>query len=259
MPRGSLQADRRQGKLAKMLSRGQSISISSQADRFGVHPMTVRRDLDALESEGLLVRCYGGAIPAQRIAFEFAFGRRRRRHHVAKRRIGFAASKMIDSRRTVILDTGTTTLEIARGLSKAGTSCTVITSSLVIAGELWASEPVELMLLGGRVRRNSPDLVGPGVELMLEKLAADVAFLGADGIDPKRGCFTIDVEAARVAERMAASARRVIVVADSSKLGSAGPVRYLQIKEMDELITDKGARPPAVASLRRQGVKVTIV
>ena len=221
--------------------------------------MTIRRDLDALESEGLLVRCYGGAIPTQRIAFEFAFERRRRQHHAAKRRIGRLAAARITPGQTVILDTGTTTLEIARGLSKAGTSCTVITSSLVIAGELWTSEPIELMLLGGRVRGNSPDLVGPGVELMLEKLAADVAFLGADGIDPNRGCFTIDVEAARVAERMALSARRVIVVADSFKLGAPAPVRYLQLREMDELVTDKAAPADVLAALRRRGVKVTTV
>lgn len=221
--------------------------------------MTIRRDLDALESEGLLVRCYGGAIPTQRIAFEFAFEKRRLQHHAAKRRIGRLAAARITPGQTVILDTGTTTLEIAKCLAKAGVACTVITSSLVIASQLWSCEPIELMLLGGRVRGNSPDLVGPGVELMLEKLAADVVFLGADGIDADRGCFTIDIEAARVAERMAASARRVIVVADSSKLGTPAPVRYLQLREIDELVTDKATRADIVAALRRRGVKVTTV
>lgn len=259
MARSSLQADNRRAKLAEMLARGQSISISSQADRFGVHPMTIRRDLAGLESEGLLVRCYGGAVPAQRITFEFAFDLRRREHLAQKRRIASAAAGRITSGQTVILDTGTTTLEIAKCLLKTGIGCTVITSSLAIASELWTCRPIELMLLGGRVRGTSPDLVGPGVELMLERLTADVALLGADGIDPNRGCFTIDVEAARVAEQMAASARRVIVVADSSKLGTPAPVRYLKLKEIDELITDKRADPAVLKRIRRQGVKITTV
>jgi DeoR/GlpR family transcriptional regulator of sugar metabolism len=148
---------------------------------------------------------------------------------------------------------------LARSLAKHRTPCSVITSSLVIAGQLWGCESIELMLLGGRVRRGSPDLVGPGVELMLEKLTGDIAFLGADAIDPERGCFAADIDTARVAERMAASARRVVVVADSSKLGQAGPARFLRVREMDELITDRAVPPSVVTALRGKGVKVTPV
>jgi len=259
MAGSSLNGDKRRAELSKLLSRGKRISISSQALRLGVHPMTIRRDLEALASEGLLVRCYGGAIPAQRITFEFAFDRRHQENLSQKKRIGAAAACSVLEGQTVILDTGTTTLQIARSLSSNGRRCTVVTSSLVIASELWAVNSIELMLLGGRVRGESPDLVGPSVELMLDRLAADVAFLGADGIDPQRGCFTVDVEAARVAERMAASARHVIVTADSTKLSRPAAVRYLQIGQMDELITDRAAPIEAVDQLRRKGVAVSTV
>ena len=127
-------------------------------------------------------------------------------------------------------------------------ACTVITSSLVIASELWASTQVDLMLLGGTVRHGSPDLVGAATEFMLDRLTGDVAFLGSEGM-----------ETARIAERMAANARRVVIVADASKVGLAGTARYAAVTDIDELITDRGADRAAVAALRRRGMTVTLV
>ena len=211
--------------MASVLAQGKEISVASEARRLGVHPMTIRRDLAALANAGVLVRCYGGGIPAQRITFEFEFDERRRRRLAEKKRLGSAAAERVQPGQTVMLDTGTTTLQVAKAIAASGRSCTCITSSLVIASQLWAREEIELMLLGGRVRRGSPDLVGPAVKTLLAKLTADIAFLGSDGVDPTRGCFAGDIETAYVAEQMAASARQVIVVADSSKLGLAGNVR----------------------------------
>ncbi len=250
---------RRRRQLERMLARRANVSTGELAERFGVSCMTIRRDLQRLAESGLAVRCYGGAVAAQRITLEFAFDRRRRQHLPEKRRIGAAAAASIRPGQTLFLDTGTTTLQIARAAARGEVPCRVVTSSLVIASELWGRQRIELVLLGGRVRSGSPDLVGAGTELMLEKLSADVAFLGADGIDPSRGCFAGDIEAARVAEGMAAGARRVVVAADSSKLGSAGRARYLKIKDVDELITDRRASGRQRAALRRAGVKVTAV
>jgi len=229
------------------------------ARRFGVSEMTIRRDLKALEESGLAVRRYGGAAPAQRITFEFAFDGRRRARLAEKRRIGAEAARRVEPGQTVFLDTGTTTLQVARALAGRGVPCTVVTSSLVIASTLWADDCVELVLVGGRVRRGSPDLVGPGTEVMLEKLTADLAFIGSDGVDPDRGSFAGDLETARVAERMAANAARAIVVADGSKLGRAGGVRCLHVRGMHALITDRAAPAEIVQRLRRRGVEVTLV
>ena len=118
---------------------------------------------------------------------------------------------------------------------------------------------MELLLVGGRVRKGSPDLVGAATEVMLDRLTADIAFIGSEGIDPRRGRFAGDVETARVAERMASYARRVAVVADHSKLGVAGAVRYMPVERMDELITDDRADPAIIKALRRRGVHVTLV
>jgi DeoR/GlpR family transcriptional regulator of sugar metabolism len=259
MARSPEQGERRRQELVLMLSRGRSVATGRAAHRFGVAPMTIRRDLKVLEESGLVVRRYGGAVTARRISLEFAFDRRHQRHLKEKRRIGRAAAERVEPGQTLFLDTGTTTLEVARALAQRAVPCRVVTGSLVIAGRLWGREEIELLLLGGRARRGSPDLVGAATEIMLELLTADVGFLGADGILPERGCFAEDIEAARVAERMAASARRVVVVADHSKLGCMTGVRYLKTGGMHELITDRGADKALVAALRQRRVKVTLV
>ncbi|MFH0963520.1 MAG: DeoR/GlpR family DNA-binding transcription regulator [Planctomycetota bacterium] len=259
MSRSSAQAHKRRRELFALLLRHENISTSEMALRFRVNPMTIRRDLKLLEESGHALRSYGGAVAAQRITFEFAFDQRRRNHLAEKQRIGAAAAAMIEEGQTLFIDTGTTTLMVAKALARATAHCTVVTSSLVIASELWTHSSVELVLLGGRVRQGSPDLVGPGTEMMLDRLTADIAFLGSDGIDLARGSFAGDIEAARVAQRMAASARRVVIVADSSKLGVAGAACYMKSEEMQELITDRGADPSVVAELVRRGVRVTLV
>lgn len=241
------------------MSAQKNVSTVELARRFQVSEMTIRRDLKELQKTGVAVPCYGGAMVAQRITFEFAFDERHRTSLAEKQRVGLVAAKRICEGQTVYFDTGTTTLEVARALAYRDIRCGVITGSLVIASELWGHGNIELYLLGGRVRRGNPDLVGPYSEIMLDKLTADVAFLGSDGIDPDRGSFSGDQETARISEKMAANAREVIVVADSSKLGHAGLTRYVLINDIDEIITDKKATAAVVKKLRAQGVKITLV
>jgi len=255
----SQKAERRRRELALMLSQDRSVSTVEVARRFGVNPMTIRRDLKLLEKSGLAVRCYGGAVSAQRITLEFAFDQRRRTLMKEKARIGEAAAEEVEPGQMVFLDTGTTTLEVARALARREIPCQIATSSLVVASELWGREKIDLLLLGGRARRGSPDLAGPGTALMLERLTADVAFMGCDGLEPARGCFAHEAETAHVCEQMAAHARRVVVVADRSKLGVAGTARYLKIEDMNELIIDRGADRTLVAVLQRAGVTVRLV
>lgn len=259
MPRSSAQAKQRQQAIAEILQSEGNVSNTELAERFGVNPMTIRRDLQQLESSGMLVRCYGGAMMAQRITLEFAFDERHQHQLEEKARIGQAAAGMVSEGDTVFLDTGTTTLEIARALVKRNIACQVMTNSLVIASELWGRGQIGLFLMGGQVRSGSPDLAGAMTEWMLEKVSADIAFLGSDGVDPSRGSFAADMETARIAERMVANAERVIVVADHAKLGRAGKARYAELPSINELITDKQADEKIVHVIRQAGVKVTLV
>ena len=259
MPRSSRQAERRRLALTRLLRSGRPVRTASMAERFGVTAMTIRRDLAALASAGVAVRSYGGAVRVGRITFEYAFGPRHHAHLSEKRRIGAAAAGRVRRGQTVFIDTGTTTLEIARALVTLKRPCTVVTPSLVVAGELWSRPQAELVLLGGRVRDGSPDLVGKETEAALKQMTADVAFLGSDGVDARRGSFAADADVARVAALMARRARRVIVVADASKLARSEGKRFARVEDLDELITDPRAEQSQVAEMRRRGVKVTLV
>ena len=259
MARTAVQAENRRSQLQTMLAQGHSISVTNVARDFGVNPMTIRRDLKLLEQSGLLVRCYGGAVAAQRVSLEFEFDERYRKNLLEKARIGQAAASLVKPGQTVTIDTGTTTLEIAKALVARNIECTVITSSLVIASVLWGNARIQLWLVGGRVRPRNPDLVGPMTELALDRVTADIAFLGAEGIDPDRGCFNPDLETARVAEKMAAHAHRIIVASDSSKLGMAGPARFYGHRQPKGTHHRQQRRPKNHHILQQQGVTVTCV
>ena len=164
--------------------RSGSAQVADLAAAFGVSEMTVRRDLRDLESEGKLTRVYGGAVAADEPSFAEVVVERLDR----KERIGAAAAELVQDGQTIMLDIGTTTLQLARHLR--GRSVTVITSNLAAYEELLPEADIELVLLGGVVRRNYRSLVGVLAEDALRQLRADVAFLGASGLEGD--CSVVD-------------------------------------------------------------------
>ncbi len=259
MSRSSASTELRRKTLMAMLAGRENISTAAVADELGVHPMTIRRDLAALQASGVVIRGHGSALASQRITFEFDFDERHRRNLQAKQAIGREAATRIQAGQTVFLDTGTTTLEVANALAKTNISCTIITTSLVIASRLWAHGSVELLLLGGRVRPRSPDLAGPLTEVALDNVSADLALLGSDGFDVHRGSFAADLDSARIASRMMRNSRRMIVVADGSKIGRPARARYASMDDIDEIITDCSCGSSLVRTIRKQGIVVTQV
>lgn len=249
----------RQQKIRQLLEKNGEVKTAELTRLFGVTEMTVRRDLRELFEEGAARPVYGGAMSAQRITLELNFDERRRCNLAEKRRIGAAAADMVNEGDTVFLDTGTTTLETAKALASRDCPCLVITASLAVASELWGSRSVRVSLLGGEVREKSPDLVGPIAEWILEKLSARLAILGSEGIDPSRGSFAADMATARIAQRMAANAGKVVVVADHTKIGRNGAAMYAPVSEIDAIITTSRAPKAAVAALRQGGVQVIMV
>jgi len=192
---------------------------------------------------------------AQRISFEFGFLQRAREQEGAKNAIGRAAAALVGDGQSIMLDSGTTTLALSRQLhGKAG--LTVITTSLPIASELQYDEGIEVLLLGGYLRAASPDLTGALTQSNLEAVRADVAFIGADGIDAGGAVYNQSPDVARMLARMAAAAERVYVVADGSKLGKTALWRFGHLKDWAGLVTDDGADRSLVASLRKAGVSI---
>jgi DeoR/GlpR family transcriptional regulator of sugar metabolism len=245
----------RQKQICELIAERGECAIEELAARFGVSGMTVRRDLQALADQGRVIRTHGGAAMAERISFEFEFLHRVRDNQPAKSAIAEAAAAQIADGESVMLDSGTTTLELAKRL-RGRQRLTVITSSLPIAAALQYDGQIEVLLLGGRLRASSPDLAGALTESNLETLRADVAILGADAIDSQGGVYQESPEVARMLTKMAASANRVLVVADSSKLGKTALWRFGRLADWTALITDAAADRSVLAALKKAGVRV---
>ncbi|NQU11384.1 DeoR/GlpR transcriptional regulator [bacterium] len=247
---------RQQQLLGLLRDRGRG-TVTQFARRLGVSSMTVRRDLQALERGGRVVRTHGGAALAERVAFDFSFLERSRVARDAKIAIATAVLPLLGEARTVLLDSGTTTLALAQ-LLRGRTGLTVITTSLPIASELQFSPGIELLLLGGFLRRDTPDLGGALTEANLETLRADVAFIGADAIDARGGVYNNVLAVGRMLRRMAASAARVYVLADSAKLGRTSLVRFGQLSRWAALVTDARADPHQLRSLKSAGATIVV-
>jgi DeoR/GlpR family transcriptional regulator of sugar metabolism len=245
----------RQKQICELIARRGECSIDELAERCGVSGMTIRRDLKMLAGQGKVIRTHGGAAMADRVSFEFEFLKRVREHQAAKQAIAVAAAAQVKDNQSVMLDSGTTTLELAKRL-RGKQGLTVVTSSLPIAAQLQYDRQIEVLLLGGYLRASSPDLAGALAEANLERLRADVAFLGADGIDRQGVVYQESPEVARLLARMAASAGRVFVVADSSKLGRTALCRFGHLRDCAALITDAAADRSLLASLKKAGVRV---
>ncbi len=244
----------RQKQICELIAERGECSIEELVERLAVSGMTVRRDLQVLAEAGKVIRTHGGAAMAERVSFEFEFLNRLRDNQLAKESIAVAAARQVNDGESVMLDSGTTTLELAKHLR--GKQLTVVTSSLPIAAQLQYDQQIEVLLLGGRLRASSPDLAGALTESNLETLRADVAFLGADAIDRQGAVYQESPEVARMLTKMAASAGRVFVVADSSKLGKTALWRFGRLPDWAALITDSSADRATLASLKKAGVRV---
>jgi DeoR/GlpR family transcriptional regulator of sugar metabolism/outer membrane receptor for ferric coprogen and ferric-rhodotorulic acid len=187
----------RQAIIRDRFAQQPGVSIAELAREFGVSEMTIRRDLDVLEGKSQIQRTHGGAVLTERMMFEFDYRERRELNRAAKCAIAAEARKLVKRGQRLILDNGTTTLELA-SLLKDGEDLTVITPSLAVASELQHATGVEVILLGGILREGSPDLTGPVTEHCLEIFSADIAFQGADAIGTDGAIYNSDLRLARV-------------------------------------------------------------
>jgi DeoR/GlpR family transcriptional regulator of sugar metabolism len=247
----ALGADRRR-LILQYLRAGDGAQVTDLAQRFGVSQMTVRRDLARLAREGKLTRVHGGAVHE---GDEPPFGTILVERAEAKARVGRAAAALIEDGQTVMIDIGTTTLALARQLH--GRSVTVITSNLAVVEELLPEPEIELVVLGGVVRRNYRSLVGVLAEDALRQVSADVCFLGASGFR-RDDLAVMDTTMAEVPIKrgmLAASTRGVLLV-DAGKFSMTGTVRVCGAEDLDLVVTDATDDEPSLASLARIGVEV---
>jgi DeoR family fructose operon transcriptional repressor len=233
------------------------VSISEIKSFFDVSEMTIRRDLTALEEMGYVTRIHGGVIAKNRLFLESSFNQRERQQMEQKRAIARTAARMIKPGENVILDTGTTTLFIARELVRSNLVLTVATASLAVASTLFNSS-INVLIFGGFLRREIPDLIGPLTEKNLREFHAGKLFMGCDGVIPDEGFYTSDLNISHIEEKMLESADRVIVVTDSTKFGKRAFVKYADTDVIDAVITDSEVDRASVGKLANRGVEVII-
>lgn len=255
----ALLIDERHRLIHDLVESQKRVTVEELSRRFGVSVVTIRNDLNAMAARGLLLRTHGGAINLPD-GEDVPISVKEKLNHDKKVRIAQAAAGLIRDGETIVLDSGTTTAEIAqviRGLPL--TSLNVITNALNIAVLLAAVPKVNLIMPGGVLRPNSFSLSGPQAVTALQGLNADRLFLGVDGLDPDIGLMTPHLLEAQLNAQMMKISRQVVAVADSSKLMRRNVSVIGDIRQLNTLITDTDADPAVVDELRRRGVEVVLV
>lgn len=233
------------------------IDVTAVAGELDVAPETIRRDLSALERQGLVRRVYGGAIPIERLDFEPGVAQRDQTHGTEKDRIARAALEFLPRRGTVLLDAGTTTARLA-SLLPTDREITVVTNSIPVASTLATRSAIAVHLLGGRIRGTTMAAVDDWALRVLDGLVVDVAFLGTNGFSPEHGFTTPDTREAAVKAAMVRSARRRVVLADHSKYGNDQFARFARVSEIDVLISDRDLDDEVVNRLAEEGVEAVL-
>lgn len=252
------QQDRLSLILERLAQQG-SVSVTALSEELQASAASIRRDLLALEEQQLLKRTHGGAVSAE-VIYELPLRYRAGRHQQEKLRIAKAAAELVDaSVHSVGLGGGTTTTELAHVLGAAGRQLKVVTNALNIASDLSVRSAIDLVVTGGSVRPESYELVGPIADRALAGINLDLVFLGVDGIDAASGISTHDETEAHTDHCLMATAGRVVVLADGSKVGKRTFSRIAPIAEVHTLITDIGADPGELARLRAADVEVITV
>jgi DeoR family transcriptional regulator, aga operon transcriptional repressor len=250
--------EERRREILELLRNDGRVLVRDLSKRFRTSLITIRKDLESLHHHGLLERTHGGALPIPTGALQDPTLREKEHlHRREKMRIAAAALRMVRPGQVIILDSGTTTTAIARGCRHLR-SLTVVTNATNIAAEL-ADSTVEVILTGGSLRKKSYSLVGPLAEESLRKLSADLLFLAVDGFDVHYGLTTPNQLEARVNRAMSESARRTIVVCDSSKFGRRSLSLIMDVSSVHETITDRGIAKADLKALREAKIDVTLV
>lgn len=256
--RGPLfQGERRAQILKRVLERGR-VDVTDLAAEFEVTGETIRRDLTELQRERLVRRVHGGAVPWRGSVLVPRLEVREGHNVVEKRRIARAASAEVPLLGSVIIDSGSTALQLADMLDRER-DLTVVTNHVPIIRSLATTERPEVVVLGGALRRRTMAFVDETSVDTLQDMTVDVAFIGCDGLSPERGFTTPYREEVAIKRAMMAAARRVVMMFDHSKLGNEQLYRFADIDEVDIIYTDTGMDDRIAALLRERGPEVVRV
>lgn len=249
-------AEERKALILRLVHEERKVTVAELAKRFNVTGATVRADLRELERRGLLTRTHGGAIEKTKTGFEPDSRRREVQNLQAKQRIGQAALALIEDGDTIVLDTGTTTLELARCLNQRK-NITVVTNDIVIAQVLEDMESVNVIFMGGLLRKGFHCTIGIRGRAIMEGLTVDKAFMAANGFTVAKGATTPDVQHAETKKLMIAISVKTILLCDRTKLGRVSLAQFLPSNQLEVLVTD-GMGEKERQQIERAGIELIV-
>lgn len=249
--------ERRQEIMKLAQSQGK-VMVEVLAKKFSISTVTIRNDLNDLDRNNMLVRCRGGAIASTEFTRELSVQERYKKHSPIKQRLGREAVKLINQGESIIIDSGTTTEEIAHCLTDFK-DLTVMTNGLNISSALATAKGVEVLMTGGILRHESMSFYGRIAEKSLLNMHFDKFFLGTDGVDFKTGITTFFEPEASLNRLMCDISNEIIVVMDSSKIAQSGIHVIRPLAEITTLVTDTGLPDHYAKALERAGVNLHLV
>lgn len=249
----------RRALIEKRIRESGEVDYGSLAIDLDVSEMTIRRDIDFLESCGIVRRVLGGAIAFAGKAEEPAFEARAMQAALEKVHIANVAVELLEPHETVILDSGSTVLAIAQKIRGRNLGLTVLTPSLLVALELADEPDTTVLITGGRVRPGELSLIGSDAEASYQRYNCDTYIMGVAGVDFRRGVTDYHSEESQMKKAALEAADRVILVVDSSKLGRVQLVNIAPLNAVDSIVTDGAADHPVLVEARSLGVNVVCV
>ncbi|CAM4138849.1 DeoR/GlpR family DNA-binding transcription regulator [Paenibacillus alkaliterrae] len=249
----------RRNKIKERLFEQRSVKVSDLVKEFNVSEETIRRDLNQLEREGLIVKNYGGAILSEEVESLSILPVQQRKLHFfdEKDAIGKKAAELVNEKQIIILDSGSTTWCMARHL-KQKSDLMVVTNGMNVAEECSQNEETAIIVLGGKLIKKSMSLVGPQAEMELQKYNAHYSFLGASGISLRKGFTSSDIYEAEIKRAMIAAGQKVVILADHSKFMKQGLVAFSSFQDVDMLITSDMVDPEILKQIEEVGVQIVV-
>ncbi|WP_096437508.1 DeoR/GlpR family DNA-binding transcription regulator [Alteribacter populi] len=247
--------DTRRQKIEELVLEQGKVDIDDLVDLLGVSTMTIRRDLMFLEKENKLIRTHGGAVPVKGLINETPYSNKENQFLSEKRAIAKRAAEIVQEGHKVILDSGTTTLEIARVL-KFRDDLTVITNDILIAAE-FVDSSIHVIVTGGELQNQVGAMFGPHTQDLLQSINADLLFLGAHAIHPQSGVTAPTLEKAKIKQMMRHAAKETWVIADSSKFNRKSFASVCSLEEVEGIITDEHVEEINIEAYHDQVVTAT--
>ena len=242
-------------RIVNIVNKSKKIEVNALAEMLGVSPVTIRKDLGSLEEKGLLSREHGYAVMLN----TDDINNRLAVCYETKVKIAKAAANMVSSGETVMIESGSSCALLAGELSNSDKDVTIITNSAFIAGYVRENGDSRVILLGGEYQKESQVMVGPLVRICAREFHVDKLFVGTDGFNPDYGFSGSDMMRTEAMKCLAESARKVILLTDSSKFEKQGVVMQLRFDELQGIVTDSEIPDSAKKLLEDKNIEITIV